>query len=113
MNNITCVDILRSILIGQSTFLILLAVTNVILTLHYQKPRAGRFVGLVLSTMSFVIAVCLVVIGTVRRLGLPADLYVWATVVMVATGTLGFCLLAVHSMLHSDRFIKIITDWLK
>jgi hypothetical protein len=110
---ITWVDVLRSVVIGQSVFLAFLATANVFLTLHYQKPRPGRFLGLVLTSASFVIAVALVIIGTVKRFGLPHDYYVWSSLIMVSTGTLGFCLLVVHSILHSDRWSKILANWLR
>ena len=107
---ITTVDIIRSIVFGQSATIAVFALTNMVLNLYLFRPRPARFAGIVLATLSYVGALACVAVVSLSRTGQPATILIWSACVIVASGTLGVSLLLAHVVIHkvvnSDRFFK-------
>ena len=108
--NITRVDIVRSIVFGQSVTIAVFALVNMFLNLWLFRPRPARFAGIILATTSYIGALGCVAAVSLSRTGQPATLLIWTACVIVATGTLGISLLLAHVVIHkmvkSDTFFQ-------
>jgi len=104
-------DAIRSIVIGQSLFIVALVIVNVVLTVVILRPRPGRLIGVILTVVSYIAALLCVVIVSFGRISKPPTVIFWLSFFAAQTGTLGTALLVAHIVFHSAAGTKQVKKW--
>ena len=112
MEPIQFVDIWRSILIGQSFFIVFWTV--LILWMRFrEKLRPGYMIGALAFWTGNIAAVAYVLLTTFLKLGQPADYKTILASIAVLLESFGCVVIFLHLLFHDDGFMARMKGWFK
>jgi len=104
------IDILRSILIGQSVWVALWLGFIYFMRLR-ENPRPGLIIGITAFSLGDLAAISYILVTTINRLGQPANAQTWLATLAIVGESFGCVLIATHMVLHNPAILAKIKSW--